>query len=162
MYGVVQGLQIGRSAQRWRTEIVERDRTSVIVLTADLGFYSGVLLAACSYGWPAHWARSLTRALEISRSEHPVVTVYDANLPFTDWRGGFERLIDVSPEQRILLASTSEGEELWRDVLRCGGYDLIPRAAGSLAFGRAIRFAWLSTLRAPEFTTAPLPAGLRP
>lgn len=117
---------------------------SVLVVTADLGFFSGVLLAACSCQWRAHWARGLNRAIEISRCEHTPVVVFDANLPRVDWETAFDRLIAISPDQRILLAAASQSEELWQEVLKRRGYDIVRRSAGSAELGRAMRFAWLS------------------
>jgi hypothetical protein len=125
-------------------QITQPVNPSVLVITADLGFYSGVLLAACSHRWHAHWARNLTRAIEIVRSERPPIVIYDANLPWMDWQLAFDRLSESCSEQRILLATNWMSEELWREVLTRHGYDLLPRGARSAELARAMRFAWLS------------------
>jgi hypothetical protein len=164
MHGVAQKLTADSGFHRLEIAPVEQREASVLVITADLGFYSGVLLAACAHRWRAHWARSVSRALEISRSEHTPLVVYDANLPWTEWQAAFERLIEVSPAQRILLASPSISEELWREVLKYRGYDVVPRTARSAELARALRFAWLSMAprEEPVITPDPLRAVLHP
>jgi DNA-binding response OmpR family regulator len=116
----------------------------VLVVTADLCFYSGVLSAASSARWRADWACTLNRAVEMCRSKSPPILIYDSNLPGVDWRSAFDRLNAVPCRPRILLAAPSIDEELWENVLRRNGYDVVDRAANSEQLERAFRFAWLS------------------
>jgi hypothetical protein len=116
----------------------------VLAVTADLGFYSGVLNAATSARWRTDWARTLNRAIEICRLKSPPIVIYDGNLPGVEWGSAFDRLGAVPNRPRILLAAPSIDEELWRNVLRRHGYDVVERAASSEQLGRAFRFAWLS------------------
>jgi hypothetical protein len=122
----------------------------VLAVTADLCFYAGVLNAATSAGWRTEWARTLNRAVEISRLNSPPIVIYDGNLPDAEWGWAFDRLSSVPSRRRILLAAPSIDEELWRNVLRRHGYDVVDRAANSEQLGRAFRFAWLSLLTPPD------------
>jgi len=117
---------------------------SVLAVTADLCFYSGVLNATTSTRWRTEWARTLTRAIDICRLKSPPIVIYDGNLPGIEWGAAFDRLSAVSSHPRILLASPSIDEELWRSVLRRRGYDVVERAASPEQLGRVFRFAWLS------------------
>jgi hypothetical protein len=76
----------------------------------------------------------------------PPIVIYDSNLPDVDWEWAFERLSALPSQPRILLAAPSIDEELWRNVLRCHGYDVVERAASSEQLGRVVWFAWLSLL----------------
>jgi DNA-binding response OmpR family regulator len=116
----------------------------VLAVTADLCFYSGVLSAASSARWRTDWARTLNRAVEMCRSKSPPIVIYDSNLPGVDWRSAFDRLSAVPSHPRILLAAPSIDEELWENVLRRHGYDVVERAANSEQLERVFRFAWLS------------------
>jgi DNA-binding response OmpR family regulator len=116
----------------------------VLAVTADLAFYSGVLSAASSARWRTDWARTLNRAVEICRLKSPPIVIYDSNLPGFDWRSAFDRLSAVPSHPRILLAAPSIDEELWENVLRRHGYDVVERAANSEQLERVFRFAWLS------------------
>jgi DNA-binding response OmpR family regulator len=116
----------------------------VLAVTADLCFYSGVLSAASSARWRTDWARTVNRAVEICRVKSPPIVIYDSNLPDVDWRSAFDRLSAVPSHPRILLAAPSIDEELWENVLRRHGYDVVERAANSEQLERVFRFAWLS------------------
>lgn len=118
----------------------------VLAVTADLGFYSGVLNAATSARWRTDWARTLNRAVEICRLKSPPIVIYDGNLPGGEWGSAFDRLSAAPNHPRILLAAPSIDDELWRNVLSRRGYDVVERAASSEQLGRAFRFAWLSLL----------------
>jgi len=134
-------------------------RPGILAVTADLGFYSSILCAACSYGWSAEWASSMNRGLEICRSGHILIVIYDRNLPGVDWRYGMDRLSAAASHARIFLAAPRIDEDLWRAVLRRRGYDVLARSAGSEQLKRELWFAWLS-LQEPQpheqkETTAP-------
>lgn len=119
-------------------------RPGILAVTADLGFYSSVLSAACSYGWSAEWASSMNRGIEICRSGAIRIVIYDRNLPCIDWRYGIDRLSAAASQARILLAAPRIDEDLWRAVLRRRGYDVLARSSGSEQLKRELRFAWLS------------------
>ncbi len=119
-------------------------RPRVLAVTADLGFYSGVLSAASAARCRTDWARTVSRAVEIGRVKSPPIVIYDSNLPGVDWRCAFDRLGALPSRPRILLAAPAIDEELWRSVLRRQGYDVIERAANSEQLEREFRFAWLS------------------
>jgi len=146
MLGLIQRL-LAPSPDRRVTEIIGNNRhPRVLAVTADIGFYAGVLSAASSAQWRTEWARTFNRATEICRLKSPPIVIYDSNLPGIDWEWAFERLSTVPNRPRILLAAPSIDEELWRNVHRRHGYDVVERAASSEQLGRVFRFAWLSLL----------------
>jgi DNA-binding response OmpR family regulator len=116
----------------------------ILAVTADLGLYSCILNAACSSGWTAEWAASVSRALAVCASKPIRIVVYDSNLPYIDWRSGLRQLAGAESSPRILLASPRVDEDLWRTVLRLRGYDVLARSANSEQFRRELRFASLS------------------
>jgi DNA-binding NtrC family response regulator len=116
----------------------------VLAVTADVNFYSGVLSATESCGWNADWARSLKRAVEISRSRLTPIVIYDRNLPDVDWRRALDQLNGAAYDVRILVAAPDVDEDLWRMVLRRQGYDVLARSASAEQLERELRFAWLS------------------
>lgn len=116
--------------------------SGVLVVTADVGFYSGALHAACAHQLRADWVRSLGRAVE--QVANASVVLYDADLPDVTWDLAFVLLNPAPERRRLLLAARAVDEELWRSVLLRRGYDVVPRAAGSDELSRALRFACLS------------------
>jgi hypothetical protein len=146
MPGLIQRL-LGPPPARGITGMAEnKHQPRVLAVTADLCFYSGVLNAASSVRWRTEWARTLNRAVEICRLKSPPIVIYDSNLPGVEWGCAFDQLSSVPSRPRILLAAPSIDEELWRNVLRRRGYDVVERAASSEQLGRVFRFAWLSLL----------------
>jgi hypothetical protein len=145
MLGLIQRLLSpppDRTVTQARENKIHKPR--VLAVTADLCFYAGVLSAASSAHWRTDWARTLNRAVEICRLKSPPIVIYDSNLPGVDWRSAFDRLSAVPNHPRILLAAPSIDEELWDNVLRRHGYDVVERAANSEQLERVFRFAWLS------------------
>jgi DNA-binding response OmpR family regulator len=127
------------------TEIAEPDcHPGVLAITADIRLYSGILNACGSARMRTEWARSLTRAIEICRGKPTPIVIYDGNLPDVEWGSAFDRLTLVSNHSRILLASSSIDEDLWRTVILRHGYDVVERSASSDELRRVLRFAWLS------------------
>ncbi len=122
----------------------EASQFHILTVTADIGFYSGVLSATRSCGWNAEWARSLKRALEICRSRLTPIVIYDRNLPDVDWRRALEQLSGATYDARILVAAPDVDEDLWRMVLHRHGYDVLARSASAEQLERELRFAWLS------------------
>jgi DNA-binding response OmpR family regulator len=144
MLGLIQRL-FAPSPARGVTEIIGNNRHArVLAVTADIGFYAGVLSAASSAQWRTEWARTFNRAIEICRSKSPQIVIYDSTLPGVEWGSALDQLSAVSSHPRILLAAPSIDEELWRNVLRRRGYDVVERAATSEQLGRVFRFAWMS------------------
>jgi hypothetical protein len=120
--------------------------TGVLALTADICLYSGVLNAASSIGWRTEWARTLRRGIEICNLESTPIVIYDANLPGIEWGTAFDLLSSGPIQRRILLAARCIDEDLWRNVLRRHGYDIVERSASSEELRTALRFARLSLL----------------
>jgi hypothetical protein len=105
MPGLIHRL-LAPSPSRGIAGIVENNRHPlVLAVSADLGFYAGVLNAASSVRWRTEWARTLNRAIEICRLKSPPIVIYDSNLPGVEWGSAFDRLSAVPNHSRILLAA---------------------------------------------------------
>lgn len=126
----------------------------VLIVTADDGFYAGVLRAADSIQCATGRAGTFHRAVEMCRSRSQLIVIYDGDLPDVPWETAFGRLRAVTGEPRILLAAGSVDEALWMRVLTHRGYDAVERSASSAQLTHALRFAWLSLLAQPN---VPLP-----
>lgn len=116
----------------------------VLAITADVRLYANVLNAASSLKWRISWARTMERAIEMSRPWAAPIVIYDANLPGIEWGEAFLQLREIANRSRVLLATTWIDEDLWQEVLRRNGYDIVERSAGSEELIRVFRFAWLS------------------
>ena len=70
-------------------------------------------------------SNSLRAALESLRDSRFDVIVYDQDLPAQDWRTAISALARTAPTSSILLLSRSVQLDLWNDVVRKGGHDVL-------------------------------------
>ena len=54
------------------------------------------------------------------------IVLYDRDLP-GDWRGAIQRLPQGCGARCVILASFVADDYLWEEVIRLGGYDVLPK-----------------------------------
>ena len=67
-----------------------------------------------------------TALLELRRSRCDVV-LYDQDLPSGDWRIAVSLLAEACPRSSIILLTHLRQPELWNEVIRRGGHDLLSK-----------------------------------
>jgi hypothetical protein len=122
---------------------------SVLAITSDDRLYYLLLSASIDLGWKITRARTIERALELGCSQPTPLVIYDERLPGAEWREALPGLTGFPDQPAVLLAASEVSEEIWESLLRCRGYDLVLRAAGSEEWKRELRFAWLATANPP-------------
>jgi DNA-binding NarL/FixJ family response regulator len=71
------------------------------------------------------------------------VVIYDQDMPCQDWRAAVPALAQASPRSSVLLLSTVRQAEIWNEVIRIGGHDMLTKpiseqvAESTLALARA-------------------------
>lgn len=76
-------------------------------------------------GWKLNYASDLAIGLEKLRKHGFDVIIYDQNLSDQDWRMAVTSLAAIAPWSSILLLSPRGHPELWNEVIRHGGYDIL-------------------------------------
>jgi DNA-binding NtrC family response regulator len=79
------------------------------------------------------------RAMEISRAS---VILCEPKLPDGTWLNLVERAGEFSPPPQVVLLSETPDDELWAQVLTCGGYDLLAQPLEAREVYAAIARAW--------------------
>jgi hypothetical protein len=136
---------------RGASEIVPTEEGSVarqprlLAITSDDRLYYLLLSASIDLGWKITRARTMERAFELCCSQPAPLVIYDERLPGVDWREALPGVIGFPGHPAVLLAASEVNEEIWESVLRCRGYDLVRRAAGSEEWKRELWFAWVAT-----------------
>jgi DNA-binding NtrC family response regulator len=115
------------------------------------------VLAVIPYGWErqhlheiaqrAHWSLDFKSTLESSKETlrqaiKPVI-IWDRDLPDCDWRDGVEILAAAAPGSVVLLASSSDEDSLWEEVIRAGGYDVLRKPFETERVTHTVHFAWM-------------------
>lgn len=92
------------------------------------------------------WEFTITGSVQAAKhlldtSEYAVV-VCDRDIPGWEWRDLLSLLKSHAPRACFLLSSRVSDTFLWREVLRHGGYDLLPKPLNSSDANRILRRAW--------------------
>ena len=74
-----------------------------------------------------NYAASLPLALSNLHDSKFDVVLYDQDVPCQDWRAALTILAEASPGSSILLLSTLKQPELWHEVIRRGGHDIVAK-----------------------------------
>jgi len=114
----------------------------LLVVSGDSALYSNLEELASTCGWKIRLAATVEEAIPIVVSESTPLIIYDWNLTDDNWSSAFDRLNGLGIAMCILLASRVADPYLWQEVIRFGGFDLLPRSAPRDEWIRKLRFAW--------------------
>lgn len=93
-------------------------------------------------GWRLDFAASLGAAItSMERNPLPIL-LYDRELSGTDWRTAVSDLSRLSPRPCVVLLTRSADHNLWEEVVRCGGFDLLRVPVDRMVVLRTIRAGW--------------------
>lgn len=114
----------------------------LLVVTQDDNLYLSVHEAATGCGWETRMVRTVERGL-LALDEFPAsVAIYDWTGTEEDWRFGVDRLAAQPDHPCVLLASPVDDDYLRAELVRHGGFDVIPRFADADRLIRNIQFAY--------------------
>lgn len=109
-----------------------------------------LLRVAHNAQWHLEFARDYESALQLVKAEHYFAIFCDRNLSPT-WRAHIVQLALSSPDSSIILTSRDNDDQLWQEVIRLGGYDVLTTPFQEDRVRRSIQFAVrkLSAVRSP-------------
>ncbi len=93
--------------------------------------------------WSLEFASTLESGLEILRQGAKPVIVFDRDLQDCDWRAAIEVLAAAATGSVVLLASSTDEDSLWEEVVRAGGYDVLRKPFEFERVTRTVHFAWM-------------------
>jgi len=91
--------------------------------------------------WNLRYAANLPTALMNLQDQSFEVVIYDHELPDQDWRLAVTSLANTSPRSSILLLSRLGHPELWNEVIRRGGHDMLCKPISKESFESAVALA---------------------
>jgi hypothetical protein len=126
--------------------------STLLIVSGDLDFVSTLVKGSVNCDWAVRHALSFDDASTIMSKEPIAMVVYDSDLSEVPWQLALPRLIAIASDACILLASRVADEYLWQEVVRCNGYDILVKSAGSERIISTLRFAWFwrKRLRSPN------------
>lgn len=134
------------SSHRHQTRQVHEDaennnRIRLLVITGDDDFFLLIHRVATGRGWEIRLARTVERGLQVLGEFRASVAIYDWPATEQDWRCDVDRLTALADHPCVLLASRVDDEYLCAELVRHGGFDVIPRSADADRLIRNIEFA---------------------
>jgi DNA-binding NtrC family response regulator len=98
-----------------------------------------------------HFAESCEEASALANQLSAPVILFDRNWPGTDWRTAVEKLAASSHHACVILMSGVADDYLWQELIRRGGYDVLPKPLRNDSVSRVIKLAlsYLNSERKP-------------
>jgi hypothetical protein len=133
---------------RWRQRVddaKDKNLVRLLVITRDDRFSTSIQRAAAACGWEIQRTFTLESGLDALQEFPASVAIYDWPASEEDWRPAMDRLSSLPDHPCLLLASPVDDEYLCAEVVRHGGFDVMPRSASQDRIIGNIRFASFST-----------------
>jgi DNA-binding response OmpR family regulator len=111
------------------------------ILALSMSIDDSVLLRclAQQHKWDLRLTQSPREAFQLASQSHFEIILCDRNQPGYPWREVLDRLAECSSRSCILLVSPVSRDDLWRNVLQHGGYDVLLRPLRENSTLHAIR-----------------------
>jgi DNA-binding NtrC family response regulator len=93
-------------------------------------------------GWKLAVADSPALAIAHQEKEPLPIILYEREPTERDWRQAVFRFSQLSPRPCVVLLSHSSDQNLWDELIRCGGFDLLRTPVDRDALIRTVRDGW--------------------
>jgi DNA-binding NtrC family response regulator len=93
-------------------------------------------------GWELVVADTSASALARQRKAPLPIVLYERELTERGWRQAVSLFSRLSPRPCVLLLSRSSDKNLWEELVRCGGFDLLRTPIDRDAVIRTVSAAW--------------------
>ncbi len=117
------------------------NRIRLLVVTRDDNFFLFIHRVSTERGWETRLARTVEQGLQVLDEFRASVAIYDWPATEQDWRYDVDRLTARADRPCVLLASRVDDEYFCAELVRHGGFDVIPRSADADRLIRKIQFA---------------------
>jgi hypothetical protein len=119
----------------------------LILVSADEELGLSVRNAASFCRLEMFRTRTVGETLQLLVGMVPCLVIYDRVLEEEDWRVAVDLLTADPSHPCVLLASRAADSYLWEELLRHGGFDVVPRSASVECLTEHIKFARFSLRR---------------
>jgi DNA-binding NtrC family response regulator len=92
--------------------------------------------------WSLNLCATAEEAIRLLQLNEPALIVCDREIAGSEWQNTIQTLASSAPDSCVLLASPVNDEYLWREVIGCGGYDVITMPFVEEATVHTIQLAW--------------------
>jgi DNA-binding NtrC family response regulator len=109
--------------------------------------------------WRLAVADSAEQAIVRQQQEPLPIILYERELPERDWRQAVSSFSRLTPRPCVILLSRGYDQNLWDELVRCGGFDLLRIPIDRNAVIQTVSAGWAIWRRrtAPEWNQAITP-----
>lgn len=100
--------------------------------------------------WDLHFIESCEEARSIAKQLSAPVILLDRDWPGTEWRIAVESLASLQQHASVILVSGVRDDYLWQEVIRRGGYDVLPKPLRADSVARIVKLALSYWKSAPK------------
>lgn len=93
-------------------------------------------------GWKLAVADTSASAIARQKNDPLPIILYDRELAERGWRQAVSLFSRLSPRPCVVLLSPSSDKNLWDELVRCGGFDLLRTPVDRDAVIRTVRAGW--------------------
>jgi DNA-binding NtrC family response regulator len=94
------------------------------------------------FGWKLVVAETSASAIARQEKEPLPIILYERELTEGGWRQAVFLFSRLSPRPCVILLSRSSDKNLWDELVRCGGFDLLRNPVDRDAVLRTVRAGW--------------------
>jgi hypothetical protein len=94
------------------------------------------------YGWDLFVCANWVSAAAVPDSGNIPIVLWDRDNLDINWHQAFEIFLSADRSRCVVLCSGGDGDRLWGEVIRCGGYDVVRKPIGEEQVVRTVQFAW--------------------
>jgi DNA-binding NtrC family response regulator len=118
--------------------------SALVIVALIVGEHDRALLTkvAVPRGIDVRFTDSCSEAWTIANQLEAPVILCDRDLPGTEWRDVMQILASAHQHPSVILTSRVVDDYLWQEVIRNGGYDVLPKPLREDEVVRSVRLAW--------------------
>ena len=132
-----------------------RPRVTIVSILLDEQDRSLIADVCYQNQWDVFFAKTCAEARQVSEQIKPHIILLDRDLADGDWRDSLSACASSSAGACTMLISRFADDSLWNEVVRNGGYDVLPKPLREETVLQAVKFAWSYWNSARQATSAP-------
>jgi hypothetical protein len=121
---------------------MSRSDIKLVAISHDRGCQKRLNEMAEFYGWELFLCSSCKRAESVLKTENVPIVLCDRDTLGIYWRDALQTFLGSDRLRCVVLCSNADDDYLWREVIRCGGYDVVHKPLREEQLVRTVEFAW--------------------
>src|SRR3954469_13020548 len=130
------------TTQEMHTSFTYQEKIPLLVVSPQPDDYSTVRRIFQNPSWEVSHAKTLEHAAKLLQQSVASVVLCERDLPDGSWKDLLTRTAELPIVPSVLVVSRHADDDLWAEVLGCGGYDVLPKPFDRAEMVRVVGMAW--------------------